>query len=79
MNLSIKGFALAGGITWGGGMLLLGLVAALGWGRPIVDLIGSFYLGFAPTVAGSVVGGLWGFADGGVGGLVIAWLYNRLR
>jgi hypothetical protein len=79
MDLSIKGLALAFGVTWGGGMLLLGLVAALGWGRPAVELIGSVYLGFTPTVPGSVIGGVWGFVDGAVGGLVIAWLYNRLR
>lgn len=79
MDLSMKGLSQALGLAWGGGMVLLGLMATLGWGRPAVDLIGSVYLGFAPTLPGTMIGGVWGFVDGALGGVVIAWLYNRLR
>lgn len=76
-RLSIKGLGLALGLTWGAGVFLLGLAGALGWGRPIVELLGSGYLGYGPSLGGSLIGGLWAFVDGAVGGIVIAWLYNR--
>ncbi|MEE9125296.1 MAG: bacteriophage holin [candidate division NC10 bacterium] len=77
--LSMKGLGVALGLTWGAGVLFLGLAGAIGWGRPVVDVLGSFYLGFGPSLFGSLIGGLWGFVDGAVGGVVIAWLYNRFR
>jgi len=78
-RLSVRGLGLALGVTWGIGVLMLGLVGALGWGRAMVDVLGSLYLGFRPTLLGSVIGGAWAFLDGMLGGIVIAWLYNRLR
>jgi hypothetical protein len=78
MRLSVKGLALALGVTWGAGVLFLGLAGAIGWGRALVEVLGSVYLGFAPTPVGSIIGTAWAFADGAVGGAVIAWVYNRL-
>jgi len=77
MQLSIKGLALALGLAWGGGVALLGLAASLGWGRALVEVLGSVYVGFGPSPLGSAIGGLWAFVDGALGGIVIAWLYNR--
>lgn len=70
MQLSIKGLALALGLAWGGGVALLGLAASLGWGRALVEVLGSVYVGFGPSPLGSAI-------DGALGGIVIAWLYNR--
>ncbi len=28
--------------------------------------------------AGAVIGAVWGFIDGAIGGFVFAWLYNKL-
>jgi hypothetical protein len=78
MRLSVRGLALAMGVTWGAGVLVLGLIGAVGWGRAMVDVLGSLYLGFRPTPLGSVIGGVWAFVDGAVGGAIVAWLYNRL-
>ncbi len=75
--LSIKGLAIALGVSWGGGVVLLGLAGSIGWGRPLVDVLGSVYLGYRPSFTGSLIGGLWAFTDGALGGIVIAWLYNR--
>ena len=75
--LSMKGLALALGLTWGAGILLLGLAGSLGWGRPLVEVLGSGYLGYGPSLGGSLIGALWAFVDGAVGGILIAWLYNR--
>ncbi|MFQ5883245.1 MAG: bacteriophage holin [Candidatus Methylomirabilales bacterium] len=75
--LSIKGLGLALGLTWGASIFLLGLAGAAGWGRALVEVLGSAYLGFHPSLGGSLIGGLWGFVDGTLGGIIIAWLYNR--
>ena len=78
MRLNVKGLTLACGLVWGAGVLLLGLAGAAGWGRALVEVLGSLYIGFRPTVVGSVIGGIWALIDGAVGGAVVAWLYNRL-
>lgn len=78
MRLSVKGLGFALGVTWGAGVLVLGLIGAIGWGRAVVDVLGSLYLGFRPTLLGSVIGGAWAFVDGALAGVVVAWLYNRL-
>jgi hypothetical protein len=77
-HLSVKGLGLALGLTWGAGVLALGLLGAAGWGRPVVDVLGSLYLGYRPTLPGSVIGGAWAFVDGALAGVVVAWLYNRV-
>jgi len=79
MKLDVTRLGLALGIVWGGGVLLLGLMAAAwDWGTPAVALLGSLYLGYAPTAAGILTGTLWGLADGFICGALIAWLYNIL-
>ncbi len=75
--LSMKGLGLSLGLTWAAGVVFLGLAGSVGWGRPLVDLLGSLYLGFGPSLGGSLIGGVWAFIDGAVGGIVIAWLYNH--
>lgn len=41
-------------------------------------LIGRVYRGYAISPVGSLVGMVWGFFDGFIGGAVFAWLYNKL-
>jgi hypothetical protein len=73
-----KATALTLGVVWGGGVFFLGLMAAfLDWGTPMVELLGSVYLGYGPTVLGSLIGLLWAFVDGAVGGFILAWVYNH--
>lgn len=77
-RLSVMAFGLALGIMWGVGMLVLGFAAHwFMWGTPLVTTMGSAYVGFEPTLWGSVIGGVWGFCDGFIGGVVLAWLYNK--
>jgi hypothetical protein len=38
----------------------------------------TIYIGYSVSWAGAVVGALWGFVDGLIGGLAFAWLYNKL-
>lgn len=71
-------FGLAVGVLWGVGVCLSALAAWLwGWGMPFIDLLASFYPGFAASLTGSLLGLVWGFLDGFVGGFILAWLYNK--
>lgn len=66
------------GMTWGLGCLALGLLAMYcDWGAGIVEMLGSFYVGYAATLMGSVIGAVWGFVDGFIIGFLIAFFYNR--
>ena len=79
MKLDASRLGIALGIVCGAGCLVLGwAAAAFGWGTPIVELAGTLYIGFAPTLAGGLIGAVWGFADGLIGGLLIAWIYNAI-
>jgi hypothetical protein len=78
-HLSVLGLGIALGVTWSLSAFFLGLAAwLLGWGTDIVNALSSFYIGYTPTLIGSFIGMLWGFADSFIGGVVIAWIYNRV-
>ncbi len=79
-KLNVKAMGLALGILWGGLIFLLGLtVMFFNWGGAWVDLMASIYIGYKATWLGSIIGGIWGFFDAGIGGVVVAWLYNKLQ
>ncbi|RME35057.1 MAG: hypothetical protein D6786_03100 [Gammaproteobacteria bacterium] len=80
MKLDIRAFALACGILWGLGLFLLTWwIIAFDGATGEVTLIGRLYRGYTISPTGSVVGLVWGFFDGLIGGALFAWLYNRLR
>jgi len=79
MKLDIKAFALACGIIWGLGLFLLTwwIIAFDGsTGEP--TLIGRLYRGYTISATGSVIGLVWAFFDGLIGGALFAWVYNKL-
>lgn len=77
-KLDVRAFGLACGIVWGAAMLLLGLLNIFcTWGSGIEAVMATLYLGYRATLLGSIIGGIWGFVDGGVGGLIFAWMYNK--
>lgn len=79
VELKPASFGLTAGILWSLAILVTGLMAALfGYGTKFVDVVGSFYLGYQPTVAGCIIGGIWGFFDALIGGFVFALIYNFL-
>jgi hypothetical protein len=79
MKLHTAKFGLAFGIVYAVVFFLYGALAALfGWGGPMAEMIGSFYVGFGPTIGGALVGALCGFAVGFVFFAVAAWIYNKL-
>ena len=65
-KLNVKAFALACGVSFGAYALLLGWIAASGWGSGIVAMLSSMYLGYAPTFVGGIVGA------------IVAWVYNAM-
>ncbi len=77
MKLNVKAFALACGLIWG-----LGLCALTWWiiafegATGEATLIGKVYRGYNISPWGSLIGLGWAFADGLIGGLVFAWIYN---
>ena len=79
-KLNVKAFGLSLGIVWGAGVLIMGITAMFfGYSAPFVASLSTFYLGYKATVLGSIIGAVWGFVDAGIGGVVIAWLYNKLQ
>jgi hypothetical protein len=70
-------FGLSLGVIWGTSVLIMGLLAQyFSYGTEFVSAMGVIYIGYEPSIMGSVIGGLFGFIDALVGGILIAWLYN---
>jgi hypothetical protein len=80
LQLSIKGAVIAGGLLWGGALLLAGLLnlAYAGYAEAFLQVMSSIYPGFhaSHTFGDVIVGALYGLLDGGLAGLIFAWLYN---
>jgi len=81
MRFNMKALALACAILWGLAMLVMG-IANLIWGnygQQFLQTMASVYPGYHATrsVAEVIVGTLYGFVDGLIGGAVFAWLYNQ--
>jgi hypothetical protein len=45
---------------------------------PHLSLLSQFFWGYSVTVAGSFVGLAYGLVIGFVGGMLMAWIYNRV-
>lgn len=76
-KLDAKAMALSIGIVWSALIFLSAFMAMLGWAVDMVDVLGSLYIGYQATFAGAIIGALWAFIDGYVGGLIVVWLYNK--
>lgn len=76
-KLSPKALGLSLGILWGLSVFFLGLAAYYySYGKPFIDTMATLYLGFEPSIKGSIIGGLLGFLNAFITGLIIGWLYN---
>ena len=82
MKLNIKAFGLTCGLVWGVGLFIVTwwIIALEGLQDTAVyeGLLSRVYLGYDISPLGSVIGLAWGFADGLIGGVIFAWLYNLL-
>jgi hypothetical protein len=59
---------------------LFGTWLALIFGGPVGGQawLSHFYLGYSITLTGGLIGLIWGFFHGLIGGALFAWFYNRL-
>ena len=81
MKLSLKGFSLACGIMWGVLIFLMTLAATYmnGYGVEFLHAFPeSIYPWYEISLKGSFIGLVMGFIDGLVGGVIFAWLYNKI-
>lgn len=75
-KLNVKAFTIACSLTWAISVLFLGWASALGWGYGFVATLSTYYVGYAPTLLGDIIGALWALVDGAVGGWIFVLLYN---
>jgi hypothetical protein len=79
MRLNVRAFGLTCGLVWGLGLLCLTWwVIVFEGATGEATFIGQVYRGYTISPTGSVIGLVWAFPDGLIGGLVFAWLYNVL-
>ena len=79
MKLDTKAFALASGLIIGLGLFLITwFIIALDGASGEITVISRVYRGYNISPLGSLIGLIWGFCDGFIGGAVFAWLYNSL-
>lgn len=77
MKLDALRFGIACGLVWAGAVLSLGIMSeALNWGTPLVRGLGGLYLGYKATPGGIAIGTVWAVLDGGIGGFILAAVYN---
>jgi len=81
MKLNPKALALTLALLWGGCVFLVALLNRFwpGYGGAFLNLASSIYPGFHPGgMRQAIVGTLYAVLDGAGGGLLVAWLYNKL-
>ena len=77
MKLSPKALALTLGLIWAAGLAVMTLLAAnTGYLKQFADLWVGIYPYYEVSNLGALAGLAWGFVDGFIGGLVLAWVYN---
>lgn len=76
-RLSKFALGIAFGITKGLSIMILAWAGAYwGYGASISDTIATLYPGYAMTIQGGLIGGLWGLVCGFIFGFILAWIYN---
>jgi len=79
MKLNVKAFALSCGILGGLGLFTATWIKIIfrgATGNP--TFVGSVLFGYNVSPLGSFIGLIWAFIIGLIGGVIFAWLYNRI-
>ncbi len=76
MNLRKRALGLSLGIVWGLMVFLATLWSAFQGRGATLRVLNSYYIGFSVSYPGAFIGLLWGFVNGFLVGLLIAWLYD---
>jgi len=77
MELRKRALGMALGLVWGLAVML-GTWWLLIWGYEgeIMAKLSHFYIGYSYSWGGAVIGLIWGFVDGFIAGVLIAWIYD---
>ena len=76
-KISPLAFGLSLGVLWCLSVVVISLAALhIGYGVGMIKALSALYFGLALTPVGIAIGAAWSFADGFVGGFLIAYLYN---
>jgi hypothetical protein len=82
MRISTKGVSLTFALLWGGCMLVVGLInlADPHYGGAFLSMMSSVYPGAdtSRTLGRVVIGSIYGFVDGAIGGYLFALLYKLI-
>ena len=71
-KIQVSALGLSFGIVWAFVCLVIGIFGIYGRGLGFIELMSDFYIGYAPTMLGMLLGVIWGF----IGGVLIAFVYN---
>jgi hypothetical protein len=81
MKLNVKAMAFGIGIVWGAAVLFTGIAHLLwtGYGTIFLQCMASVYPGYnaSGSIGDLIIGVAYAVVDGGIFGLLLAWLYNR--
>ena len=81
MKLSVKAMAFGIGILWGAVVLFTGIANLLwsGYGTIFLQGMASVYPGYhaSGSIGDLIIGVAYAVVDGGLFGLLLAWLYNH--
>ena len=78
MKINTKALAISAGITWGLAIFLLTVwFLVMGYNGNLLAKLGSIYLGYSVSWVGTIIGFVYGFADGLIGGALLGCLYNK--
>jgi hypothetical protein len=77
MELRKRNLGFALGLSWGLAVMLgTWWLILMGSGGETISKLHAFYFGYSFSFVGGIVGLFWGFIDGFICGVVIAWFYN---
>jgi len=80
MSAHVRRAALTGGIVWGATVFLSTLANIyFGYGTVFLNWVASIYPGYSLTLAGSVIGLVYGFLDVFVGVYIVTWVYGKVK
>ncbi len=79
MKLNVRAFGLTCALIWGLGLFVLTWwIIAFDGQTGEATTFGRISRGYSISALGSVIGLVWAFFDGLIGGAIFAWLYNLI-
>lgn len=77
MELRKRALGMAFGLVWGLAIMLgTWWLLIFGYKGEIISRLSQFYIGYSYSWGGAVIGLIWGFVDGFIAGVLIAWFYD---